>query len=445
MSRKIGFWAVFAIVTGSQIGSGILMLPVSLAPYGIYSLVGWGFSGLGAILLALVFANLCSRYPRTGGPHAYVQEAFGNTAAFFTGWTYWLISWVSTPIVLTASVGYLSPLLGNPSPLMNLLLEIALLVTITAINLKGVKTAGKAEFVLTLLKIVPLLIVPIAALSLFESHHFTVSAEAATQSPISIVFHVTLLTLWGFIGVESATTPAGSVENPSKTIPRAVVLGTLCVAGLYLINSIGIMGAIPGKEIMQSAAPYADTARLLFPGNWHIGVALIAAIVCIGTLNAWTLASGQIAMGVAQDGLLPSFFSKQNQYGAPSNALIISCVGIIPILILTMSDSLAEQVNAIIDFSVAAFLFVYAICCLALVKILWQNQQGSSIWQWVYSVGGLLFCVVVIVATPITTLLFSSVFVLSGLPIYWHRRNLKNSMICSSQRLRKGEMHETPN
>ena len=112
---KIGFWAVFALVTGSQIGSGILMLPVSLAPYGMYSLIGWGVSGLGAILLALVFANLCSRYPRTGGPHAYVQEAFGNVAGFFTGWTYWLISWVSTPIVLTASVGYLSPL-GIPLP-----------------------------------------------------------------------------------------------------------------------------------------------------------------------------------------------------------------------------------------------------------------------------------------------------------------------------------------
>ena len=305
------------------------------------------------------------------------------------------------------------------------MLEIALLVIITAINLKGVKTAGKAEFVLTLLKIIPLLIVPIAALKLFDIHHFTVAAEASTQSPLSIIFHVTLLTLWGFIGVESATTPAGSVENPSKTIPRAVVLGTLCVAVLYFINSIGIMGAMPGSDLVQSAAPYADTARLLFSGNWHIGVAVIAAIVCIGTLNAWTLASGQIAMGVAQDGLLPAFFAKQNRHGAPANALLISCAGIIPILVLTMSDSLAEQVNAIIDFSVAAFLFVYAICCLAYVKVLWQNRRETSIWQWGYSVGALLFCGAVIVATPLKTLIFSSLFIISGIPIYWYRRNRK--------------------
>lgn len=422
MSGKIGFWAVFALVTGSQIGSGILMLPVSLAPYGAYSLLGWCCSGLGAILLALVFAQLCGRFPRTGGPHAYVQETFGDTAGFFAGWTYWLISWVSTPIVLTASVGYLSPLLGHSSPLFNLILQITLLLIITGINLKGVRTAGKAEFVLTLLKIIPLLIVPIAALTLFDSRHFTVAAQEATQSPVSIIFHVTLLTLWGFIGVECATTPAGSVENPTKTIPRAVVLGTLCVAALYFINSIGIMGAMPGADLMQSAAPYADTAKLLFHGNWHVGIALIAAIVCIGTLNAWMLASGQIALGLAEDGLFPAFFAKQNRHGAPANALIISCCGIIPILILTMSDSLAQQINAIIDFSVAAFLFVYAICCLAYVKLLWQERNKTSLWQWLYGVGALAFCVVVIVATPMKTLLFSSLFVVSGVPIYYYRR-----------------------
>ncbi len=81
MSKKLGFWSVFAIVTGSQIGSGVFMLPASLAPYGKFSILGWLISGIGAICLAMVFSGLCNRFPKTGGPHVYVKEMFGNTTA----------------------------------------------------------------------------------------------------------------------------------------------------------------------------------------------------------------------------------------------------------------------------------------------------------------------------------------------------------------------------
>ncbi len=419
MSSKLGFWSVFALVTGSQIGSGVLMLPSNLAPFGLLSLVGWLISGLGAVMLAMVFANLCSRFPRTGGPHVFVKETFGKNAAFFTGWTYWIISWVSTPVVLTASVGYLTPLLGNPSPLFKVILEMSLLFIITAINIRGVQTAGRAEFILTLLKIIPLLIVPIAAFSLFDVKHFT-AVDTNVETISSSLGQVVLLTLWGFIGLESATTPAGSIENPGKTIPRAVVLGTICVALLYFVNSLGIMGAMPGNVLAHSTAPYADTARLLVAGNWHLLVSLIAAIVCIGTLNAWMLASGQIALGVAEDGLMPAFIAKKNRFGAPYISLVISCLGILPLLLLTMNESLAKQISIIIDFSVTAFLYVYIICCLASLKILFT--QRGSVWQWVYTLGALSFCCWIIYETPVKTLLIASLFVISGIPFYFLQR-----------------------
>src|SRR5580704_3865971 len=106
MSQKIGFWAVFALVAGSQIGSGVFMQPASLAPFGLYGLFGWLISGAGAIALALVFAWLCANFPKTGGPCVYMQEAFGPVVGYFTGWTYWVISWVSTTVLFVAAVGY---------------------------------------------------------------------------------------------------------------------------------------------------------------------------------------------------------------------------------------------------------------------------------------------------------------------------------------------------
>ncbi|RZI46751.1 APC family permease [Candidatus Finniella inopinata] len=428
MSRKIGFWSVFALVTGSQIGSGVFTLPALLAPYGAFSMAGWVIAGAGAVALALVFGGLCSQFPRTGGPHVYAQQAFGADAAFFTGWTYWVISWVSTTAVIVASIGYLSPLIGNQSAEVNLLLEIALLLAITGLNLKGVQAAGHAEFLLTLLKFGILLVIPIVALTHFNPNNLVMMPEMSAQSTPQLLSQVALLTLWGFIGLESATAPAGCVKDACKTIPRAIIFGTLCVAALYIINSVGIMGLIPAAELAQSKAPYVDAAERIFGGGWHLVISIMASIACIGTLNAWMLASGQVALGLAEDGLLPRFFGRKNIHEAPHNGLLTSCVGIIPLLVLTCSHSLNHQITAIIDFSVVAFLFVYLMCGLAHVKVL-RKQACCSVYKWVYTCVAIGFCLWVLYETPLKTLIIASLFVISGVPAYalWYKRQLRRA------------------
>lgn len=423
MSQKIGFWAVFALVTGSQIGSGVFMQPASLAPFGMYSLVGWLISGTGAIALALVFSWLCAKFPRTGGPSVYVQEAFGPVAGFFTGWTYWVISWVSTTVLFVASVGYISPLLGNPSAITRLILELGLLFFLTWLNLRGVVAAGRAEFVLSLLKVVPLLIMPIAAFFYFDSSNFMISPEKAQGSVSGTLSAVAMLTLWGFIGLESTTTAAGAVDNPSKTIPKAIFLGTLCVAILYFFNSLAIMGLMPGSILATSKAPYADAAQAIFGGNWYLVVSAIAAVVCIGTANAWTLSSGQGSLGLAQDGLLPASFAKVNEHGAPKVALITSCFGIAPILVLTANENLVAQINTIIDFSVTAFLFVYLFCVLAFFKHMRTSKK--SVLYIISGVISALFCMWVLSETPWETLAIASLFSLSGVPVFFYNTRAK--------------------
>lgn len=427
MSHKIGFWAVFALVTGSQIGSGVFMQPASLAPFGIYSLLGWLISGAGAIALALVFAWLCAKFPRTGGPSVYVQEAFGPVAGFFTGWTYWVISWVSTTVLFVASIGYFSPLLGNPSALTRLFLELGLLFFLTWLNLRGVVAAGRAEFVLSLLKVIPLIIMPLAALFYFDQSNFMLDQSKTSESLSGTLSSVALLTLWGFIGLESTTTAAGSVRNPSKTIPRAIFLGTLSVAILYFFNSLAIMGMMPGSQLASSKAPYADAAQAIFGGNWYLVVSAIAAVVCIGTANAWTLSSGQAALGLAQDGLLPKAFATTNKNGAPKVGLITSCLGIAPILMLTANENLVAQINTIIDFSVTAFLFVYLACVLAFFKKAHTFKEKSPL----YILAGLIaaaFCLWVLLETPWHIIAVASLFSVSGIPVFFYNLKAKRQV-----------------
>ncbi|MBL4817643.1 MAG: amino acid permease, partial [Deltaproteobacteria bacterium] len=376
----------------------------------------------GAISLAMVFARLCGWFPRTGGPHVYALEAFGPVTGFFTGWTYWVVSWASTTAVIVATVAYAEPLTGPLSPNSALGLQILILVAVTWLNCLGVYAAGGAEFILTLLKFIPLFALPILGLMYFNADHIQISPETASLPVLNRLSHVVLLTLFGFIGLESGTTPAGSVENPSKTIPKAIILGTLTVACVYLLNSIGVIGAIPSAELAQSKAPYVDLTQRLLGGQWHILIALIASILCLGTLNAWTLSTGQIALGLADDKLLPGFFGKTNKSKAPYVALILSALGILPLLLLTTHSNMAEQITLIIDFSVTAFLFVYLVNCLAFFKILIIHKD-RSVWDLLYGIVALSFCLWILSETEWQTLAIAFVFVLTGLPIFITKRS----------------------
>ncbi|MGL9681901.1 MAG: APC family permease [Wolbachia sp.] len=415
MSNKVGFLAVLALVISSQIGSGIFMLPISLAPYGTYSLISWVISGFGAISLALVFALLCAKFPETGGPHIYVKHAFGSTAASFVGWTYWSSSWVGSTAVTVASIGYLAPLFHNDMQNIRLLLEITLILAIMLINLRGITAVGYVELLLMIVKITILFAIPIAALFSFDRNNFIVSEEVSNLTISQIFARSSLLTLWCFIGLEAVTASAGSVENPGKTIPKAIILGTFSVAIIYFINNLAIMGLINGNHLANSKAPYVDAIKMVLPGSWYLIVSIIAFIVSTSSLNAWFLADGQVALGLAKDKLMPQLFAKRNKHDAPFCGMIINTLGILVLLVLTSNENFTEQVTSIIDISVVSFLFIYLACSFAFLKI---NVQEKNYCKFFIGSISVLFCCWIIYETPIGTLLMSSLFPTSGTLIY---------------------------
>jgi APA family basic amino acid/polyamine antiporter len=421
MSQKMGFWSVVAIVIGSQIGSGIFLMPSSLAAFGGFGLLSWIITGTGAILLALIFAKLCQVLPKTGGPHAYVFKAFGKFWSFVIAWAYWLISWISSTAVIVAIIGYLTPVFNNDHPLLNFFIEVIILVVITLLNLRGVKFAGCAEFVFTVLKVLPLVLVPLAGLNLVNLEHF-LPLNPTNSSTIVALNSAALITLWGFIGVESATTPAGSVEKPEKTIPKAIIVGTIGVALIYVFSSFVIMGIVPHDKLASCNAPYVEAANIIFGnGAWSIAVAFSAAIVCLGTLNAWILTSGQIALGAAQDKIFPKIFGKKNSNNAPVFSLVIATVGMVPLLALTMDKNLINQVNMIIDVSVTAFIIVYLICVLAFLKIM-KDSNKLNFLNLMLGLMALIFCVWSLWASGFKTFLLCLSIFSTALPLYyfWH-------------------------
>lgn len=371
----------------------------------------------------MVFAELCKHIPQGSGPHAYVRVAFGDTMAFFTGWTYWLISWVSSVVVIVMAITSLTPVIGTHNLQFYLIFEITVLAIITLLNIRGAAIAGFAERILVVVKLLPLFVVPIAAIFLFDLKNLTCLVNCESNGLHSLN-QTSVYALWLFIGLECATTAAHSVENPAKTIPRAVVAGTSLVAVIYLLNTIGIMMIVPQDTLIASQAPYVEAAKTIFGGSWEKPIGIMMSLICIGTLNAWVLTGGQVAYSIALDKLFPAAFAKTNKYGAPYIGLIIALIGSVPFLIFTADQNLSAQVSQVINISAYSFLLIYAVCMLAFLYLLKTKVIEATTKRYFIGCAGLLFCIWGLWSIPVDTLVLSMIFTVSGIPVYiWQFRS----------------------
>ncbi len=362
----LGLWICTALVVGNMIGSGIFLLPSSLAAYGGVSILGWLVTAAGAIFLALVFARLSRAIPKAGGPYAYSRLTFGDLTGFLMAWGYWISIWCSNAAIAIAMVGYLStfhPRLAT-DPTLAASAAVAAIWVLTWVNSMGVRDAGLVQLVTTVLKIVPLIAIGVWGLFFLRPDHFT-PFNTSGQSLPSAINATAALTLWAFLGLESATIPADEVARPRRTIPLATVLGTLIAAVVYILASTAVMGIIPPAALAKSSAPFADAAVELW-GSWAGGaVAAGASIACFGALNGWILMQGQLPLAAARDGLFPESFGRVSRRGTPVLGIVISSVLATVLIAMNYRRGLIERFNFIIMLATLTCLVPYILSALA--------------------------------------------------------------------------------
>jgi APA family basic amino acid/polyamine antiporter len=413
-----------ALVVGNMIGSGVFLLPASLAAYGGLSLAGWVISAGGSVCLALVFARLARAAPDAGGPYAYTRRAFGDLAGFLVAWGYWISVWCTNAALAVAFVAYLDPFIPGlkSRPAMGAVLAIGTIWGLTAVNLLGVRTAGRVQVVTTVMKILPLALVGIAGFLAFHPAYFAVAPTAAGGVPMGQRLLATVtLTLWAFLGLECATIPAGSVRDPRRTIPRATIIGTLLAAAVYIVSTVGVMGVVPPDVLGTSQAPFADAARMLFGETAAILVALGAAVSCLGALNGWTLVVGQLPLAVARDGLFPSLFGRVSPGGTPVHGMVVSSALATLLVAMNYSHGLVALFTFIILLATLSTLVPYVFCALAIFldrddtrSVATRLPAGMSI------VAGLAFVYALFAiggAGP-DVVYWGFLLLMSGLPVY---------------------------
>jgi APA family basic amino acid/polyamine antiporter len=358
--KGLGLWMAAALVMGNMIGSGIFLLPSSLARYGGISIVGWMLTAVGAVMLALVFARLGRVLPVSGGPYAYARRSFGDFVGFLTAWGYWISIWVGNAAIAVAFVGYLAyfwPALATDHVLAAGAAITAVWV-LTAVNAAGVRRAGVVQTATTALKLVPLLALAFLGLFFVHRSHFT-PFNPSGQSTFGAVSAVATLTLWAFTGVESATIPAQEVQDPRRTIPRATVLGALVVALVYLLGTVAVMGILPTSTLANSTAPFADAAAQAF-GSWAgTAIAAAACVSAFGALNGWILLQAQVPLAAARDQLFPKVFARTSDAGVPVLGLVVSSVLVTALTVMNYNAGLVAQFTFVILLATLTALIPY--------------------------------------------------------------------------------------
>ncbi|HEX5111175.1 MAG TPA: amino acid permease [Vicinamibacterales bacterium] len=423
-TRDIGFATALALVMGNMIGSGVYLLPASLAPYGGISVIGWFVSAGGAILLGLAFANLARSAPMAGGPYAYTRIAFGDLAGFLVAWLYWLSVWCGNAAIAVAFVGYLDPFLPGlaRAPAIAAGLAIAVVWLLIAVNTFGVREAGRVQIVTTLLKVLPLAAIAVAGLTLLDTSHFTMTQTTPADLGRGVFATVTL-TLWAFTGMDAATIPAGHTENPEQTIPRATVIGILLTAGIYIASTVAVMGLVAPDRLATTTAPFAEAARMVFGDPASLIVAAGAAVSTFGALNGWTLVVGQLPQAAAQDGLFPAAFGRTSRRGIPVTAMVISGLLASALIAANYTRGLVGLFTFTILLATLGALVPYVFCSLAGFLVPASREGGHqrpNVRARSRVVSGLAFvyAMCAIAGSGLETIFWGFLLLLAGLPVY---------------------------
>tara|TARA_R110000868_G_scaffold20478_11_gene86660 strand:+ start:1525 stop:2832 length:1308 start_codon:yes stop_codon:yes gene_type:complete len=428
--QKIGLITATSLVVGNMIGAGIFLLPASLASFGSISLLGWLFTATGALILAKIFSNMSRILPNiSGGPYAYSKAGFGDFIGFLVAWGYWISIWVSNAALVTAIISALSVFFPEleTNPILAVSIGLGIIWLLTWINSRGVSASGKFQVVTTILKLAPLVFIILFGLFYFDLDNFP-SFNLTGGSSWVALSGAASLTLYAFLGIESASIPAESVETPEKIIPRATMLGTIIATLVYILGTVVLFGILPVDSLQNSPAPFADAGKII--GGEYAGyfVAAGAAISAIGCLNGWILMSGQLPMATAKDNMFPKVFKKENKNGSPYLGLVIGSVLTSVVLLMNYTKGLVDQFTFIANLVVFTALIPYLFVAAAyiIVRIEKKLHFNNAFKTFILGTLGATYAIWAIFGTGSDTVFYGFLLLLAGIPFYvlmqWHKR-----------------------
>lgn len=403
-----------------MIGSGIFLLPASLAIYGGIGMIGWLCSAMGAILLAYVYGALSKLAPNTiGGPYAYTRLGFGDFAGYLVAWGYWVAIWATNAAIAVALVGYLEvffPFLGESS-FLAILTGLGFIWLFTWVNSKPLKLIASIQIATTVLKIIPILAIGAFGIFYINWDYFT-PLNRSGLSTFRAVTATATLSLFAFLGMESAGIISNETKDASRTVGKATMRGTLITIIVYLSSSLAIMGIIPPEILADSTAPFADAAFEFWGDSAKYIVAACAVIATMGALNGWILLQGRIPMAAAHDKLFPKVFGIQNKNDSPIAGIVISSILASVLMMLNYSKSLVDAFTFMMTLSTLSVLVPYLFSAASLAILIFKNGEKKITSLVITALLCFCFCIWIIFGCGYEVVFYGFILLMISIPFY---------------------------
>ena len=426
LKRDLGLFSATAIGVSQMIGTGIYMAPQGLAAMSnpTAALIGCIIVGIGTLLMAMSFGRIGEKLPVSGSAIVYTKAAFGDTAAFIVGWSYWwsnLLGISAITIGTLAYGAYFIPGLAE-NKIMIFLVGSAIIWLYTLVNIRGIKGAGKLNLVLTIIKLVPLLVFfVIAAIHFDPANMHTVSNPSLKGMgvlPIAIGY-----LMWSFMGFEGSSINAGEVKDKS-IVKKATILCAVSVIIIYIIFIILSTGSMTQGELANSTSPVADIIAKATGAGWAGAfIALGVFISGLGCVGAWIISSARITYAVGEQGVFPKAFAKVHDvYKTPINALLIDAVICTLILTMNFSKSLVNAYNFLILLTTLASLIFYAFGVASEIMLLKKREKKFNAFNFIknsfLSLVAFGYAVYAIYGCGADYAMYGLIFIMAGIPFF---------------------------
>ena len=367
--RVLGTWGLAASVVNITVGGGIFRLPAAAAAaLGPAAPLAYVICAAAMGLIVLCFAEAGSRVAMTGGLYAYVEVAFGPLIGFVAG----VLLWAGITAATAAVASFFADALGALVPGVSGATARTIVITVifaalAVLNIAGVRGASRFNAVMTVAKLLPLVaLIVVGAFSVHGENLRWTSAPAITD-----VARASIVSIFAFLGVESALVPSGEVRDPARTVPRAIFLAMVGIAVLYLAVQLVTQGVL-GPSLAGQKTPVAEAAAVAMGPNGRTLILIGSAISMFGYVSGMTLAVPRMLFAFGRDGFLPAqLASVHPRFKTPHVAIACQTLIVVMLAVTGSFEKLAIVANG-------SILLVYAACCLAVIQLRRRGIQQSE-------------------------------------------------------------------
>ena len=370
VAKKMSVGQLTMFTAVNMLGSGIVLLPTKLAEFGAISILSWLVTATGSLALAYAFARCGMLSRKTGGMGGYAEYTFGKAGNYITNYTYGLSLLIANVAISITAVGYIQVLFGIKLDSLQVgLATIALLWITTFANFGGARITGRIGAVTVWGVIAPVVLVSTVGWFWFDSSVYAAGWNPHDKGWFEAAGASVAITLWAFLGLESACANTDAVENPERNVPIAVLGGTLGAAVIYIVSTNVIFGIVGNEELVASTAPFGLVFAKMFTPL--VGDIVMAAMVlaCIGSLLGWQFTIAQVYKSSADTGYFLSIFAKANKAGTPIVGMLVLLAAQTALALLTISPDLSKQFDTLVNLAVVTNLVPYILSMAALMTM----------------------------------------------------------------------------